>query len=78
MSAARLESSTWHKNIDVVCGVFDVGWVANAVLCGVFDLLLGGGKDREAGGPIMFVDVAGVDEANEEIVVSRAQVGSLS
>jgi hypothetical protein len=38
------------------------------------NLLLGGGKDREAGGPIMFADVAGVDEAKEEleeIVVSH-------
>ena len=30
-------------------------------------MLLGGGKDREAGGPIMFADVAGVDEAKEEL-----------
>ena len=34
-------------------------------------MLLGGGKDREAGGPIMFADV---DEAKKEIVVSRSQV----
>ncbi|KAL2650750.1 hypothetical protein R1flu_018878 [Riccia fluitans] len=27
----------------------------------------GGGKDRESGGPILFADVAGVDEAKEEL-----------
>lgn len=38
-------------------------------------LLSGGGKDQGVGGPIMFADVAGVDEAKEEleeIVVSEA------
>lgn len=37
-------------------------------------LLSGGGKDQDVGGPIMFADVAGVDEAKEEleeIVVSE-------
>lgn len=34
----------------------------------------GGGKDQDVGGPVMFADVAGVDEAKEEleeIVVSE-------
>lgn len=38
-------------------------------------LLSGSGKDQDVGGPIMFADVAGVDEAKEEleeIVVSEA------
>ncbi|CAK9868462.1 unnamed protein product [Sphagnum jensenii] len=30
-------------------------------------LLSGGGKDRDGGGPVMFADVAGVDEAKEEL-----------
>lgn len=35
-----------------------------------------GGKDRDNGGPIMFADVAGVDEAKEELeeIVVRVSI----